>query len=539
MSSPEARGPADLIIHDVRALTMHPRRPRAGLVAAKGERILAVGDEGLLESLRGPGTRVVAGGGRTLIPGFHDAHCHLMAYASSLGSLDCGPEAVSSIASLVNLLVERAQATPPGAWLQGWGYNEFHLAERRHPTRRDLDVATPRHPVRLRHRSLHACVLNSLALRLAGIGPQTPDPPGGYIERGEDGEPTGLLLEMDGWLSEKIVPAPTAAELAQNLRLAGQWLLSYGVTSVQDASPRNTIAQWELLGRVREEGLLLPRITFMPGFDFLEEFTARGLAFGSGAGAMALGHAKLMLPSLDAAPTPRELEGILGASEAAGFPLAVHAVEAPVVERVASAIEAQRRRHRQGNGAAPSPEASLQHRIEHASECPPWVLERVARSGAMVVSQPAFIYYSGERYLAEVAPEMQPYLYRFRSLLKAHVPLAFSSDAPVTPPNPLIGLYAAVARRAASGVAFHREEGITARQAVFAYTVGGARAAGQEARLGRLWPGQLADMALLSADPTAAAPGAIKDLKVAMTVLGGRVVWESLWPPSAPVLPWL
>lgn len=528
MSSPETRGPADLIIHDVQVLTMHARRPRAGLVAVKGERILAVGDEGLLESLRGPGTRVIAGGGRTLIPGFHDAHCHLMAYAASLSALDCGPEAVSSIMGLVALLARRAQATPPGVWLQGWGYNEFHLAERRHPTRRDLDAATPRHPVRLRHRSLHACVLNSLALRLAGIGPQTPDPPGGYIERGDDGEPTGLLLEMDGWLSEEIVPTPTAAELAQNLRLAGQRLLSYGVTSVQDAGHRNTIAQWELLGHFQEEGVLTPRITFMPGFDFLEEFTARGLAFGQVAGAMALGHAKLMVPSLDAAPTPRELEGILGASETAGFPLAVHAVEAEVVERVASAMEAQRRRRRQGNGAAPSPTLrGLQHRIEHASECPPGVLERVARSGALVVSQPAFIYYSGERYLAEVAPEMQPYLYRFRSLLKAHVPLAFSSDAPVAPPNPLAGLDAAVARRAASGVAFHREEAITARQALTAYTVGGARAAGQEARLGRLWPGQLADMALLSADPTAVAPGAIKDLKVAMTVLGGRVVWES------------
>ena len=146
----------------------------------------------------GRATRAIDCQGGTLVPGFHDAHCHILAAAASLLAVDCSPAAVSSIEDIKERIRERAADAPPDGWIRGVGYNEFYLSEKRHPTRWDLDAAVPDRPVRLTHRSGHAVALNSRAMALAAIGSDTPDPPNGVIERdGVTGEPTGLLLEMD------------------------------------------------------------------------------------------------------------------------------------------------------------------------------------------------------------------------------------------------------------------------------------------------------------------------------------------------------
>ena len=173
----------DLILHNASVITMNPQRPRAEAVAVRQGRIAAVGSEGEVASLRTAETRLLDCGGGALLPAFIDAHAHLLAYAASLLSVDCGPAAVRSIDDIRRAIEERARATPPGRWLRAFGYDETALAERRHPNRHDLDAAAPQHPVRLIHGSGHACVLNSLALRLAGIDITSEEPPGGYMER--------------------------------------------------------------------------------------------------------------------------------------------------------------------------------------------------------------------------------------------------------------------------------------------------------------------------------------------------------------------
>jgi len=183
---------ADLILYNAKVLTLNPQLPQVEAVAIKGERILALGSKGDMEPLLGVGTRALNCGGKTLIPGFIDAHCHILAYGQSLLSLNLSK--LTSISEIKEAIYRQALTKPPGTWIVATGYDDFRLSEGRHPNRWDLDEVTPHHPVRLIHRSGHASVLNSLALSLVGITIETAEPPGGMIERDwETGEPNGIF----------------------------------------------------------------------------------------------------------------------------------------------------------------------------------------------------------------------------------------------------------------------------------------------------------------------------------------------------------
>ena len=196
----------DAILINANAITMDPAQPLASLVAIKEDRIAAVSGDALLDQLRGPRTQIIDCAGRTLVPGFIDAHCHIHAYAESLVSLNLAPrERIHSIADIQDRIRDFCKSRPPGSWVRGKGYNEFYLAEKRHPNRHDLDVVAPLHPVKLTHRSGHAHVLSSLALKQAGITAETGDPPEGFIDRElTTGEPSGILYGMGDYLSGKI-----------------------------------------------------------------------------------------------------------------------------------------------------------------------------------------------------------------------------------------------------------------------------------------------------------------------------------------------
>ncbi|HUS82350.1 MAG TPA: amidohydrolase family protein, partial [Dehalococcoidia bacterium] len=198
------------IFHNADVITMDAARPRAGAVAVENGRIVALGSDADVLALRNGASLIDCRGG-ALLPGFIDAHIHLLSYAASLISVDCSPAAVSSIDEVQDALRRKAADTPAGSWLRATGYDETALAERRHPTRWELDAAAPDHPVRLIHRTGRACVLNSLALALAGVGIATEEPPGGHMERDPtSGEPAGLLIEMDALLDAAVPPIDEA-----------------------------------------------------------------------------------------------------------------------------------------------------------------------------------------------------------------------------------------------------------------------------------------------------------------------------------------
>ncbi|MBA7615518.1 N-substituted formamide deformylase [subsurface metagenome] len=511
---------ADLILHNANIITMNPACPSAELVAVKGNKILLVADSDRLGGVRGVKTRVIDCGGRTVVPGFNDAHCHIFGFIRKRRSLDLSPPSVKSIADIKAAVRRRAQSLPPGEWLTGTDYNEFYLAEKRHPNRHDLDEAAPEHPVVLAHRSLHACVLNSMALSLAGITKETPEPPGAVIERELDsGEPSGLLFEMVGYIRQKVLPPLSEDELAEEIASVNQHYLSMGITSLQEASVSNDYARWQSLKRFKEDGGLQSRVSMMFGFDALSQFQERGLAFGSGDSGLRLGGVKILVNETTGKLQPPldELKRQALESHRAGFQLAIHCIEPGTVEAAIAALEYV---------GGQSPLSGRRHRLEHCSECPPELLERLSKLEAMVVTQPPFIYHSGERYLATVPAERQRWLYRIKSFLDAGLMVAGSSDFPVVPDNPLVGIYAAATRRAESGQELLPEEAVSAQQALAMYTTSAACASFEEDIKGSIAPGKLADMAVLNADPLKSSPEKIKDIKVKMTVIGGGVVWE-------------
>jgi predicted amidohydrolase YtcJ len=503
---------ASLIFHNVHVLTMEPSRPRAEAVAVAGGRLLAVGSEAWVERYRGRETRLIDGRGRTLLPGFIDAHCHLLSYAASLLSIDCSPRAVRFIADIRAAVAAAAARTPEGRWLRAVGYDESELAEGRHPTRRDLDAAAPRHPVRLLHRTGRGCVLNSLAMSLAGLTAASEEPPGGYMDRDPtSGEPTGLLLEMNS-VVDPFVPPLAYDELSAGVRQAAQAFLSEGVTAIHDATATNGRREWELFRRLMTDGRLPLSVTLMEGYDHLGELPEADDALP-----LRRGPVKLVISELgeEAHPGPAELAEMVRWVHEAGRQAAIHAVGEAAVAAAAEALAAALRRR---------PRRDHRHRIEHCGVCPPALARRLAGLGVVVVTQPPFVYHNGDRYLRQVPAKDLPHLYPLRTLLEAGVPLAAGSDAPVVPPGVFAGLTGAVGRLSSSGAAVAPDQAISVEEALAMHTRTAAHAAFEEGERGTLRAGKRADLVLMSADPLSGV--AVESLHAEMTVAGGEIAWQ-------------
>ena len=536
MTGPGHRGPAistasgpGLLLANARVITLEPAQPRAEAVAVRGDAIVAVGSRSETARMAGPDAKVIDCQGMCLVPGFVDAHCHLFATASSLQGLPCGPEQVSNIRELQAAIQRRAAATPQGGWVRGFGYDDLALEEARHPNRWDLDQAAPEHPVRLDHRSGHAAVLNTMALHLAGIHQDTPDPVDGVIQRAADSdELTGLLLEMGAFLRQRLGRLRDAQDTEEGIARLGRLLLSYGITSVHDAGVNNSPDRWDAMAGLQASGLLPCRITMMAGAGQVPDFLGEGRRWGDGDDWLRLGHAKIMLNLTTGTMQPdiAELGRIVDEAHRAGFPAAVHAVEE---EAVAAAVQVFKESRSTGGPH------SARDRIEHCAECPPELAAQVERSGAMVVTQPGFIFHQGHSYRQRVAPELLGSLYPVSRLHRSGVSVAFGSDAPVIDPNPWLGIYSAVTGLCGDGLTVsgecgapgRRANGVSVETALKMYTMAGAYAEGSQDLKGSIRPGKLADLALLDRDPTTVDDQGLKGVRPLMTISGGRVVWEA------------
>ena len=511
----------DLAIVNAYLLTMDTSQPRAQAVAVVRDRILAVGKNEDIQRLAGPDTQVIDGQGLTLLPGLADSHCHFMSLARTTQELDCRPDKVSSIEAITQRVFEWARIVPPGEWVRCFGYEDLALDESRHPTRHDLDEVAPRHPVRLDHRSGHATVLNSLGLQMAGIDADTPDPVAGVIERDPNGEPTGVLFEMSAFLSQRVDSGRSRSKMQQGVTAANRLLLSYGITSLQDAGPENGPERWQAFRELVDSEALQTRVTMMAGAGHRAELIYAGLSWGSGDHRLRLGHVKVMLTMSTGAlnPSLEDLRQIATDACRSGFPVAVHCVEQEAVAAAAQVI----------SELPPLPAGVPPHRIEHCSECPPGVLAAVRRSGAGVVTQPGFIHWNGPSYRKHVAASLQSHLYAIGAIQNADVPLAFGSDAPVTDPNPWPAIHSAVTRRDHEGQPFPENNGsghLSIESALRMYTLSGAESEGTQAGKGSITPGKLADLVLVDADPITVDPEGLKDVKTMLTMVGGKVVWE-------------
>jgi predicted amidohydrolase YtcJ len=512
-------------INTVDPASLHPE---AVLVGDDGY-ILAVGR---LSELDYPSARPIDLAGRTLIPGFNDAHVHVTWLGHLLTrQVDVRIHVAPDIPAIQGRLAERARSQPAGSWVEGVGYNEALLPEGRHLTRNDLDATSADRPVVVTRTCGHISVANSLALRLAGIDAQTPDPPGGVIVRDASGQPTGILQETAMALVGRLIPEPTAAQTEAAIRAAHQHQLSLGITSAtdpdvqpgqlmayRDMDMRGALAVRMNLLASRRIGdlhfpLPAPYLSDMLRIDSVKYFADGGMTSAT---------ARISIPYREVGThgvmiwEDEDLAESMWEAHKAGLRIATHANGDLAIEQVLSTYELIAQRT-----------PGKRHRIEHLALPTTDHLARCRALGVMAATQTVFLPAMGatfRRYMPEVFFERA---YGMRSMLDAGLVAALSTDAPVVPDdNPLLGLKSAIDRRDHAGEPLGERQGITPAEALWAYTQAGAILSGDEQNRGSITPGKWADLAVLSGDPLTTSPERLLDIQVEQTYLGGRLVWE-------------
>lgn len=508
----------ELLFANANVITLDPALPYARSLRVRGSRIVSVSTQPDSGGTTDGSVRRIDCAGRTIVPGFIDAHGHVFAYGKRLATLDVGPPAVSSITDLQQRIRAQAASLPSGEWICARGYDEFHLREKRHPDRRDLDAASPVNPVRLTHRSGHAHVLNSNALALAGIARETEDPPDGIIDRDLDtGEPTGLLYGMHELVAHA-VPRLAGVQADRAVALASNALVSRGITSVHDTSARNDLARLEAFRDWSQRGLLRNRVRMAIGWDAFAKLDAvelARLAVVDPDERVAAAGVKIIVHETTGSLSPgqKELDERIERIHRSGWQAIVHAIEPATIDAACTAIE---------RAIARAPRADHRHRIEHCSVCPPHLARRIAAAGIGVVTHPAFVHFHGERYLHTLPADELQHLYPIATLRHCGVAVAGSSDFPVAPPDPLVGIRTAVSRRAANGETVLADESIDTIAALRLFTSEAARALRVEDTRGVLRAGAFADFVVLDGDPTRIDREVSPLAAVHATWIGGR-----------------
>jgi predicted amidohydrolase YtcJ len=529
-----------LLLFNATIYTMDDQNPQAEAVALRDGRIVAVGRADEVREAAGPRAESIDLEGRAVVPGFIDAHVHLLDYALTLERVNL--EGVDSLAQAVALVRQRIVSAEPGAWIRGRGW-DHNLWGGSFPHKEDLDGIAPRNPVALTRKDGHLVWCNSLALQAAGIGPQTPDPPGGRIQRGADGEPTGILMETARELVYAAIPAPPAQQRLEALRRAFPIAHSLGLTGAHEMGyleGGEPLSDYQELLARGELGL---RVCATIPRKQVNEALALGLHTGFGDEWLRIGGVKIfmdgtlgsqtadMLADFEGQPGNRgvvvtsaaEIREFVRRASGAGLACTVHCIGDAAVRKALDAIAFC---HPQSFDYAQD-RSAIRHRIEHAQLVHPDDIPRFARLGVIASMQPIHATsdleiadrYWGARCRAA---------YAWRSLLDADARLCFGSDCPIETLSPLAGIHAAVTRQRADGTpedGWYPEQRLTVAEAVQAYTLGAAYASGEESSKGSITVGKLADLVVLSRDIFAIPPQEILETEVVATVLHGKVVY--------------
>ncbi|MFZ0325957.1 MAG: amidohydrolase [Nitrososphaeraceae archaeon] len=520
--------------------TLDGQNSIAQALATYEGKILGVGSVEKIKTLTGPVTKVVNLNGKAVLPGFSDAHCHVLLFG--LGLLQIDLRSATSISEIINAVDQEAKLVQTDKWVRGWGYNDNKLSEKRHPTRYDIDSVSHGHPVYLAHISGHMSTANTKALQLAGIDKDTPDPEGGIVDRDGSGQPTGVFKESAQDLIKRVLPPFTINEVKKALAMANDRLLEEGVTSVQDAWA-GWIAPREFMGyqdAIKEE-LLQVRVILMPDVESLKVKDGHfdfgfGLHSGFGNERLKLGPIKIFIDGsligrtaaltqpytsdpnnkgLLAKSKERILEQFRIAHED-GWQVAMHVIGDQAIEVALETIEKV-----MGKKAG-----QYRPRLEHCGVLREDLIQRIKSLGAVVVTQPQFIRELGDGFREALGDERLKLTYPFASLRDLPI-IAFSSDRPVVEGAPLLGIQAAVRRQTQSGASLVPEEKITIEEAIRWYTIGAASAAFEEQIRGTLEPGKLADFIVLSENPFELEPERISAIRIDLTVIGGKIVYKS------------
>ena len=537
----------DTLLMNANVITIDTRQPRAQSIGIIGEQVVFVGDEAEGNELSA--RRRIDLGGATIVPGFNDAHQHMSHYGDNLRRLDLSSPPITSIEQILDAVSERAKSTPAGQWIIGAGYDQNKLVERRHPHADELDRAAPDNPVMLLHNSGHMLTASNALLALARVA-DLDVPAGGQVVIGDDGRPTGLLLEQAQELVSRLYKPYSTAEVAESLRQASKAYLAEGVTSCQEAGVGlglvgHSPIELSAYQQARDAGHLNVRVTAMVAQESLHAVDHHaddnadrtldlGLRTGFGDDWIRIGNTKVFADGSligrtcamfepfanDPDPNnrgffqlePDELRPVIIQAHQSGWQVGVHAIGDRAVSAVLDIYDEALRLH---------PRVDHRHRIEHAGVVVPDDVERMARLGVIPVPQARFISELGDGMAAALGSDRVGNCYRQKSFLAAGIPLPGSSDRPVVKGAPLLGIHDLVNQRTESGVPFNPDEALTVDEALTAYTLGSAYAAFDEAQKGSITPGKLADLVVLDNDPTTIDHDGIAEIGVSATMVGG------------------
>jgi predicted amidohydrolase YtcJ len=528
--------PADLIVLGARVITMDAKLPVAEAFAVKKGKFTSVGSNADIKLLAGPQTQVLDLGGKTVVPGFIDAHAHprpIYDEDSRWYEIDAGPDKIKTMDNLIAAVRRKAAKTPKGVPITGRGYQETKLG--RHPTRADLDKATTDHPVVITHSSGHLSVCNSAALKLAKITRETPDPKGGEFERDEKGEPTGLLKERAAGIVRSELPR---LEVPESDKVAAygncfKLFLASGITGVHVAGTDPASAK--LLAAARGKACPVRLYIMLREGDIdravelkkatpADEWGVRYGAIKSFHGNSLSGQtAWLYEPYADRANyfglapgrTQAGLDALVLRIHKAGLQSCIHSNGDREIDMVLNAYEA---------ALKAEPRQNHRHRIEHCSIVNEKILKRI-KALDLVIAPHSYIYEHGDK-LKNFGEARRDWMIPNRSLIDQGTVVAGNSDYPVSAAIPLLRIHDMVNRTSAEGKTIGAKQRCTVEQALRAFTLGSAYAEFAEEEKGSIQNGKLADFVVLDRDPLKAEPTAIKDITVLRTVISGETVFE-------------
>jgi len=532
----------DLIIKNGNILTMEKPSSRAEALAVQFGKIYQVGKTTDIEPLATSATTVIDLDGRTVLPGFIDAHNHFCLYALLIDQVDCRPAAgCVKGEDVIAALRARAEATPPGKWVMGWGYASYLLEDKMNLTKEDLDRATTEHPICLVHVSVHEAVVNTAALKELGFTDKTPDPPGGKIRRDTNGNPNGILSEsafmgplffQSSSIYSKMMAEYSESETEKMMTRCAAVYHRLGIVGAHDPFvDAETLRTYQA---VAETGNFPFRMYAYILNTWADPLVSAGVNRGFGSEWVKIGAIKIFLDGGMSSRTAAVFEpyatgggtGILNYDQnginheiekfdRAGYQISVHAQGDRALDMLLKAFERVMDR-----------ENPLRHHIVHAGNLTAGQIERVQSLNLNIVSQANFFSLLGDGFIEAYGPTRAQDLYRFATFVKRGIKLAFSSDCPVADPNPLIGLRDAVLRRTPNGEQIGPSESLPVEQSIALYTREAAYMSFEESSRGTIESGKVADLVVLGNDPLKVKPEDIPNCTVKMTIVGGKIVYD-------------
>lgn len=524
----------EIILHNSNIHTSNPKLPKAQAIAISNGKIVAVGSDSDILNLAGSTTRKINIGGKTITPGFIDAHSHPAGSGlSHLRKVDCD---LRSIRAIQDAIREKVIKTPPGEWVRGFKYDDTKTADGRYISRYDLDEVTTDHPVIILHRGGHTAYVNSKALELGEVTRDTPDPEGGQIVRDENGEPTGLLKETATNLVEKyIVDENTPEDRQAGVKLITQMMAKTGVTSVTDAygSPKTLQAYRDAYNA----GESSARIYCMIGYFAIDEMIEKGVITGDGDEWVRIGGMKLTCDGSISERTARLSEPYIGRPDdfgiivmdeeelysyaikahKANWQIGIHANGDVGIDKSLNVFERIQKEH---------PRQDPRFRLEHCTVVNADLIQRIKKLNAIPCPFSTYVYFHGEK-MVNYGQERLENMFAVKSFLDAGINVTQTSDYPPGPFEPMMALQSSVTRTDMSGNVWGPSQKISVEEAIKVGTINGAYASYEEDIKGSLETGKLADLVVLENDPTKVDPSTIIDIKIERTMVDGKWVYES------------